>query len=605
MTNKSLPLDEVEPENDSEASSKTKLLDSQEQVTKHARKFLLRRWDKLRHVRLEVIYWGLMMAVLFIVTGLQINYSRKNYLKLAPQPEGTYSTSIVGQIDNLNPFYANTYPEQAISQLVFSQLFDYDSYGKLRGDLVKSIVANNKGKNYVLTLREDASWHDGQPVTAKDVIYTLRLLKSDATSMGDSRVWRSIDVKQIGDYSLEFNLPSTYAPFPHALTFSILPEHILKDVDLTTLSTSNFSQQSPIGSGPFKFVSLQSSDADSKNPYQVVNLARNDQYYRPVKLSRFEIHAFKDQAGAIEDLASSNVNAAANIAKSQLANQSNLIHNAIPTYGGGYLFFNTTQSDLKSADLRRGLGLVLDVEQIREQVNTLDGYHLPLDQPVLARQLSGVKLPVRKATPDLEAAKKSLTKAGYNLKNGQWLNKNNQQLTLKLAILAEARYEKIAELVKAAWEEFGVKIDLKKVTTEDANVSFIRDVLQPRDYDVLIYEIQIGGDPDVFAFWHSTQASQNGLNFSNYSNVLVDDALVTARSTTDMTIRSQKYLTITKQWLEDVPAIGLYQTTFDYAIRRDVRSTNLYPNTAMVSQNNRFANVYEWSVNQATVYKTP
>ncbi len=585
-------------------SRKAKLKDSQKQLAKHARKFVLRRWNKLRQVRREVIYWGLILAILLIATGLQINYLRGGYLQRGSDGGGTYTTAIFGEVDTFNPLYANSYSEKAVAELIFSQLFDYDEDGQLKGDLVKSMTTSNQDKNYILTLHENVKWHDGQSVTAKDVIYTIKVLKSDSTSVGSSQVWQSIDIKQLGDYSLEFSLPSTYAPFPHALTFSILPEHLLKNIDAASLASSGFSS-SPIGSGPFQLTSVQvSEEANQDNNYQIINLTKNPNYFKPVKLNRFEIHAFKQSSKIVEDVERGNVSVATGVQKSKLKNQSDVRFLSNPTYGGGYLFFNVDQAHLKSAGVRKALAAMLSIDRLRQQFNQAEGEHLPLGYPVLQRQLVDARLPEVKFA-DEATTNKLLAEAGYNFdkENNQWLDDKKQPFKVKLAVLKDTPYEFFADLIQKQWQSKGIKVDLKKIAQDDLNTSFVRDVLQSRDYDALVHEIQIGGDPDVFAFWHSSQASKDGLNFSNYQNVLVDDALVTARATADLKLRSQKYLTITKQWLEDVPAIGLYQTNFNYAVRGSVRS--VAKNAVLVDQNSRFTNANEWSIEEKRVYKTP
>ena len=124
-------------------------------------------------------------------------------------------------------------------------------------------------------------------------------------------------------------------------------------------------------------------------------------------------------------------------------------------------------------------------------------------------------------------------------------------------------------------------------------------MLQQRNYDVLLDELAIGGDPDVFAYWDS----KGLLNFSNYSNQVADDALASARTRSDPALRSVKYLAFAKQWLADAPAIGLYQPNYIYV---HSKSTNaVQPDETIVSGAEHFANVRNWTAKQGYLYKTP
>lgn len=125
-------------------------------------------------------------------------------------------------------------------------------------------------------------------------------------------------------------------------------------------------------------------------------------------------------------------------------------------------------------------------------------------------------------------------------------------------------------------------------------------MLQQRNYDVLLDELAIGGDPDVFAYWDSKAL----LNFSNYSNQIADDALASARTRSDFcTPLGQVPRFCEAKWLADAPAIGLYQPNYIYV---HSKSTNaVQPDETIVSGAEHFANVRNWTAKQGYLYKTP
>ena len=152
------------------------------------------------------------------------------------------------------------------------------------------------------------------------------------------------------------------------------------------------------------------------------------------------------------------------------------------------------------------------------------------------------------------------------------------------------------------WRSLGITITTNIVDPDDPSQNVAQNILQPRQYDVLLYQLTIGGDPDVYAYWHSSQAA-DGFNFSNYKSTSVDDALLSARSRLEPKLRTAKYSAFARQWLSDVPAIGLYQATAQYVHTASVHG--IPAGTTLVSAADRYQNVLYWTVGSHTVFKTP
>ena len=131
----------------------------------------------------------------------------------------------------------------------------------------------------------------------------------------------------------------------------------------------------------------------------------------------------------------------------------------------------------------------------------------------------------------------------------------------------------------------------------------MQDVLQTRNFEVLLYELAIGADPDVYAYWHSSQIGQTGYNFTSYTNKTVDANLASARSRLEPELRNAKYKQFVKQWYDDAPAIPLYQPAIEYVSLKEVESVK--PGLSLVSNADRYADVIYWTVANDTVYKTP
>lgn len=567
---------------------------------RHARKFIVGRLDSMRSVRRHIIGWLIVVGVLLVLVALQIIWFQRSYQTTATAAGGTYAEASLGSIDTLNPLYASSSAEVAASHLLFSSLYSYDETGTLQGDLAESIKVDANDTRYTVKLRNTATWHDGTRLTAKDVVFTVNLIKSpSALSVSPVRAeWQDIKAMALDDYTVQFTLPTTIAAFKHALTFSILPEHILGTIEAGSVRENNFSR-APVGSGPFTFRLLQTIDA-SKNQ-KVLNMASYDSYYKGTPLiSRFEIHSYDNQEDIIKALQAGEVSAAADLsgASAQQVDQRAYAVEAKPINSGVYALLNVTSPLLKDKNVRQALQAMTDTKKIRENLVA----DVPaLDSPFVSGQLTGEDVPHAPA-PSVERAETLLKKAGYSLVQGVW-TKGGEPLSLRVVTVKNADFERSLEALVGQWRKAGVTVTTDVIDASDRTANFTQNTLQPRSYDVLLTELSIGADPDVYAYWHSSQVGMTGRNFSNYSDQSSDLSLASARARLEPELRNVKYKSFAQQWIEDVPAIGLYQPVAEYVYNK--RLVSMGKNAKLVNQYGRYANIIYWSVADKPVYKTP
>jgi peptide/nickel transport system substrate-binding protein len=565
-------------------------------TVRHAHKFIIGRWDNIRSVRRHILTWMFAVAALILVVGIQMVWFQRSYLTAAPVAGGVYAEAVIGPIQTLDPLYATTSAEQSASRLLFSSLYNYDNTGNIHGDLASGMKIDATGKIYTITLRPNVRWQDNKMLTAKDVAFTVALMKNPSARSVMNASWKDINAVATDDHTVQFTLPAAYAAFPQALTFSVLPEHVLKNVDPHVLRESGFSN-APVGSGPFQLRLLQVINDSTGR--KIVHMGANDRYYggRP-KLDRFQLHVYGSMDEIATALRTGEVSAAADVtsdvARSVNTNDRYDIHPK-PVNSGVYAIINTTQPQLKDVQVRRALQLATNTGTIR---NVLYGHPQKLDLPFVKGQLTGDDVPVR-AEPNITTANTLLDAAGWKLGTDGIRTKGGEQLKLKVVTRKNSDYERTLEILAGQWRKAGIAIDKQVIDPTAANQNFTQQVLQPRNYDVLVDELVIGGDPDVFAYWHS----RGLLNFSNYSNAASDDALVSARSRIDPTVRSAKYKTFAKQWLEDVPAIGLYQSNMLYVQSKQIHS--ITDDESIVVPSERYADIQYWTAEMGNVYRTP
>lgn len=566
--------------------------------TKHAHKFLIKRLDAVRMARRHIIQWLVLVGVLIGVTGLQLGWTQASYQTTASARGGTYAEAITGEINTLNPLYAASEPEIAAARLMFSSLYSFDTTGKLHKSLAKSTTIDESGKIYTIKLRPDVRWHDGEPLTAKDVAFTINLIKKPA-ALSPLRInWQDVSVRAIDDTTVEFKLPALYAAFTHALTFAVLPSHILGDVPAGAMRENTFSRY-PVGSGPFKFRLLQTTSG--KDEHKIVQMAAFSEYFEGTpKVSRFEIHAFPSREQTVRSLRSGEVNAVSGVPLLSAADleSAGYLVTTHAVNSGVYALFNSSHPILGDHAVRKALQLATDTKALRGQLPV----DMPrLDLPFVNGQLTGDGVPVAPKV-NTDKAAETLDRAGWKLVGGT-REKDGQKLSLTITTTKDDQYEKAMASLASQWRSLGIVIDTNVIDPGLPGVNFVQDILQPRSYDVLIYELLIGADPDVYAYWHSSQIGSTGYNFSNYVNSTADAALVSARSRLETDLRNVKYITFAEQWLNDAPAIGLYQPVAVYATNKHVES--LKDGMPFVTPADHYANALDWSVRQREVYKTP
>lgn len=567
-------------------------------TTRHAHRFILKRMENLRASRQHIIAWLLMVSAIIMVIGLQLSISAGQYTVEAAVAGGTYAEGVVGKLETLNPLYASSSAEVAASRLLFSSLYDYDSTGNLRPDVAKGLTISKDGRVYTVTLKEGVKWHDGAELSAEDVVFTIQTIKDPAARVRASLAanWQLVEVKAVDKRTVQFTLPP-YAAFPHALTFPIIPKHILSRVPVSALQESDFSK-APIGTGPFAYRLLQS--AGGVSTHRALHLAANTEYYEhPAQLSRFELHAYPDATALVNAMKTHEVTAAVDVTNDAATVTKNGYQLATyPVDNGVYALMNTSTGIFSDQAVRSAVRSIIDTAAVRQAAGTGLG---ALDLPFITTQVAGADA-LRAPATDKAAAEASLEKAGWKIVNGV-RTKGKVPLDFTITVPKSEQYERAAREIVRQLAEASIKAKVTVIDTSLPRSNFIQDVLQARNYEMLVYELPIGADPDVFAYWHSSQRGAGGYNFTNYKNGVADAALVSARDVTARELRDAKYIAFAKQWLHDVPAIGLYQQVMTYASSQN--STNLAENTRLVSLSDRYGNITQWTVNRASVYKTP
>lgn len=579
---------------------------NEKRLLRHANKFIISRWDNLRIVREQIAGWLILMTCLIVFAFVQIMIYNRNDMSLAPIGGGTYAEGVVGKIDTISPLYAATDRERAASKLVYSGLFEYDGTGNLRPELATSYSVSDDGKIYTVKLRSNVRWSDGQAFSADDVVSTIGLVKNAMVDSVLNSSWKSIEVKKVDDKTVAFELKNPLASFPFALTFGVLPNHVMKDVAPGNIRSFSIEDVYEIvGTGPFIY---RSSEALA-NGHTIFHFGANDKYFRgKPRLTVFNVQTYENSDNLLNGFRTREANAAAGLnvssaTKSLTMKNSQLVQN--PLADGVFALFNNSRPITGDQTIREALRLAIDRDKLRTLVvssgnDETKQLSIPnaLETPMISQSVNGLSA-LKQPGYDPKAAAEKLDAAGWKLNKDNQREKDGTIMSLEMVTIKGADYETVASSMAESWRQLGIEVNLILADPSNAQQNYF----VTRSYDVLVYQIHLGADPDVYAYWGSSQANAYGLNLANYKSTISDLAMTNARSQLDRVKRDARYIDFAKRWIADAPAIALYQPNFYYL--KSAESRSIDDELQMVDPASRFSDVSSWTVRLGQLKNTP
>ena len=554
-----------------------------EQSSERIRRNFIERISHVKHVRLLIFEWSLLVVALIMLALTQAFWFGDSYAENVYTTGGTYTEATIGEVNSMNPLFATTNSEKVLSKLMFATISTIDYSGHPGNQLAESIVAEDGGQRWIVKLRDNLKWSDGEPITSDDVIFTMETILNPAVNTIYEANLTNVDVSVGESGEIIFDLPAAYADFISALNIPVVPKHILGESDPKTLIENSFSN-APVTSGAFSFNATQSGGMNGEKVYY---LSANENYYlgRPM-LNSFAVHTYNSKENIVSAINAGSATATAELSKADAeqitAGQFNERSSSLSS--GAFMFFNVAHKSVSNVEMRQAIRQGIDLEKILAAAPGT----VVSEYPLLKSQIQISEYPTIPER-DFEAAKAKIAELS-----------GSEKIHLDIATVNSGFLPGVADVVKENLEALGFEVN---VSVYEENQEFINNVVSKRSYDILIYEIELGADPDLLPYYHSSQTTTAGLNLSNYKNVIVDDLLLGARDTIDQNLRAKKYETFLQYWVDDVPAIGLYQPNLTYFYNKNVRTFG--NDVRLVTAIDRFSDITDWAVNTTTKNKTP
>lgn len=539
--------------------------------------------------RAERIVFSVAFFILLSCAGTFFVRYYYRHTEAAPVVGGTYSEAVVGFPQYINPILSQTSDvDSDITRLVFSGLFTYNDNQELVNDLVNSYAVSDDQLTYTFYLRQDAKWHDGEPFTADDVVFTVHSIQDPNFKSPLAPSLKGVEANKIDDYTFNLVLSQSFAPFLSGLTFGILPEHLWSEIPAANAGLANLNLK-PIGTGSFKFDALTKDKVGAVKSYSLV---RNENYYaQSPYLERVDFLFFPDIISAVDAAKKKDVDGLAFISKDDkdILDRKNknldFYSLRLPQYTA--VFFNQKNKLLAIKEIRQALALSFDKNRVVTEA--LGGAGEVIYTPILPGYL-GHNSEVEKYEYDPVRAGKVLDDAGWIFLEGDTVrHKGATELAFTVTTVDQPEYLSTLHILEESWKALGIRVETKVISPSEIQTNIIK----PRDYEALLFGEIVGIDPDPYPFWHSSQSTHPGLNLAVFFNKNGDQLLEEARQTTDLEQRRMKYLHFQNILADELPAIFLYNPLYTYAVSSDIHGmTSQY----ITMPSDRLRNISHWYI---------
>lgn len=482
---------------------------------------------------------------------------------LAPAPAGAQEGAIRIGLDvdagTADPRLSRDTSARRVVDIVFDGLVYLDPELTPQPALAESWQTAEDGLTWTFTLRQGVAFHDGEALTAEDVVYTFETILDEALAAPYRALYTPIQrVTAVDPSTVEFTLSQPYAPFLSYMDMGIVPKHIAEDPN------SDFANH-PVGTGPFEFVSWEKNNK--------IEFTANPDYWGGVPALETVTYLIVPdntvRATALEtgdlDLIHSPLSPQ-DVARLQ-TNDELTVHTQT-ALGFTHLIFNTTDPVLADVNVRRAIAHLVDKATIAEAI--YQGMDTPGESPLVPNTWWYTEVTDQPFDP--AAAQTIFAEAGWTDSDGDGvLDKDGQKLSLLLKTHSEDpnRIQTI-EYLQAVFSEHGIE-----ATVETAEWPTFRDSVLNQDFQIALLGWLGLVDPDraMYNQFLCAGASNDG----KYCNPRVDELLQQGRATADQAARKDLYAEAAQIIVDEVAYVVVLYQGYIVATAKDVTGFEPHP----------------------------
>ena len=503
----------------------------------------------------------------------------------AARLSGSVRFDLSSDPSNLNPLFLHqdaASVEQQLARLSFEPFIDFDPQGREIPELLTRVPTQANGdlspdgRTIVYRLRPQVRWSDGVPVTAEDVLFTLKAIEDPHNPVPSREGYDLIDrADSRGTHVVVLHLKHAWAPAVDTF-FSygfrpqfVLPAHILRNQ--APLARAAFNAAPIVGDGPYRFVQWRRGDS--------LLYVANPRYWKgSPKAARLDIRIVPDPDTNLLLLQSRELdwNLIAPAQKDTLSSHTDIVYRYVPTGVVAGLTVNLSRAPLDDVRIRRALAMSIDRNAISRKI-TLGRY--PVTDAIQPRFSWAFDPNVREPRYNPAAADALLDAAGWHRGPGGMRRKSGRELTLVYVQFRETTTGmKVATAVQAQLRRRGIDVSQKTVT--NAQLFLPRTgILASGGFDLAYVPFTMGSDPDDSSILKCRAPS----NYMRYCNPEVDRLEAAALASPSRPQRKMIYAKIEGTVAADIPIIYLFNANYIYAYRKELKG--FYPNAFLPTWN--------------------
>lgn len=458
----------------------------------------------------------------------------------------------------VNPLFGSTMADARVNELLFDGLYTDDAELATTPALADSAELSPDKTEMTIRLREDVQWHDGQPLTAGDVVFTIQAMQDKGTlSTEAGRVAFIQSAKAVDEHTVRLKFVRPEARPEDKLLFKILPAHRFSGG--TAVKRTDTFRNNPVGTGPYTLVKYNEDNS--------VSFSANPTYGKPVPISQVTMREVSDKNYQAKLLLYESLEALVRVLPRDLAMlQNNRKVELYPyqTNSWWYIGFNLQRSQWQDPNVRQALSSLVDVEGLLAPVGTGDVLSGPF-----VKSSPYYNHDVTPYVHDEDKAESLLHAAGYTKSGNNW-TKGGKPLTI--TITAHQSLESAQEVainLQSQLQSFGV----------GANVEFLDEaawksrIWRERDFDLVLSQWTFDRNEDIREQFYSTGSR----NFTSYKNPQVDALLDKSRDAMDPFQRKSALREAHAAIHADAPMIFLWTLDSYAALSTRVKNVVVHP----------------------------
>lgn len=528
----------------------------------------------------EKIIAGFLFAVIGIsIAKLIIPF----VLEISFEYGGIYGEGLVGKPRLLNPVFVEFNDvDRDISSLIFSGLMKYDPETQnFVPDLAEAIERGHDRLTYFVHLKKNILWHDEKPFTADDVYFTFKEVIQDPGLKNSflHEAFSDVKIEKVDEDTVSFTLPEENSFFVSFLTVGVLPAHLLRGTSIAEVERHPFNKN-PVGTGPFAFANTQEPIDETTSSLTLVRFG--DYYGRKANVKSVRFSFFPTWSELLRKRESlSGIPKLSGELRIPSKNQ-RLLSQSYKLNQYMAVFFNLERPLLSQKRFRQVLMKSIQKEKLkellRENIEVIDTPYFQRREKDWINQY------------DPKAAAVILQELGFRKGEDGFLRNSKDQvptLTLLARFIPDAPQEKEIELaanfLRDQWQAMGIRLIIRREESENFSI-----LVRQREYDLLLLGQNLGYNNDLFAFWHSSQRSEKGLNLSQLRSFKVDSILEDLRQIFDSKKKAKRLQDLEAALSDEMPALFLYTPLYGFAIDKKISG---FPEARFAFPSDRFAHI--------------